>query len=621
LEEAKKTEIGGIDMAKKKQSVEERPDDRKHEILVEHCISLYEEFKNSEYRSAKIKEIEEARKIYEQKADKVNFPWDNAYNSILPFETISIDNLEPRLIAGLIGKDPIISFKKGKNDDIDDMIEIWWNDELVNVIHVDKIARNVVHGILLEGTRYSLVKYDKNEITRRDFQFDKEGAIVIGDNGQPIYVELTDPSFEGGKDENIPFNKIFIPDDIGTSEEWEECDKIREVEYTYGELFGKRNDYGYMNIGSWLIPERKKRKKREEEKSPSQLVAGVDISGKETIKCLECHISYSISNLDEEEEGKREEFNEERVIITIALDSKICIRKILQRDVNMNNESLIKRVRLFPEEGRSYGSGIHSKLKSIQDGASTLFNQMINTAFITMIPWYFFEEGAGIKGKQQIMPGKGLKVIDINKIKFPDWRMDPRQYIEFLNIFISLWERLVSISEPQVGKMKTKDTTATEILSVIEEGNIKHNYQTKTFREEFLSIIRTLYDLYYQYMPYEKTIEYKGKEILLPRKEMKRPYNFRLTGSTEKSNKLIERKENEDLHHFLRGDPLANPMTVLEDLLKSYGREDVDRYINPIMGQIGKMYEQFPDQEFWGQIIQQLTKTFQKMQEGEQEAI
>ena len=607
-------------MATKKAKQTERPADTKHEILVEHCVSLYDEFKQSDYRKAKISEIEEARKIYEQKADPVSFPWDNAYNSVLPFETISIDNLEPRLIAGLIGKDPIVAFKKGKNDDIDDVIETWWNDELLNVIHIDKIARNVVHTILLEGTRYGIEKYDKNELIRRDFVFDEQGQIQIGEDDQPAYTESTDPSFEGGIDENIPFNKLFIPDDIGTQEEWEDCDKIREVEYTYSELFGKKDSFGYMNIGSWLIPERKKKKKDEDEKSPSQLVAGVDISGKETIKCLECHISYAINNLDEEEEGKREEYKEERVIITIALDSKICIRKILQRDVNMNNESLIKRVRLFPEEGRSYGSGIHSKLKSIQDGASTLFNQMINTVFITMIPWYFFEEGAGVKGKQQIMPGKGVKVNDISKIKFADWKIDPRQYIEFLNIFISLWERLVSISEPQVGKTKSKDATATEILSVIEEGNIKHNYQAKTFKEEFLAIIRTLYDLYYQYMPYEKAVTHGDKEVPLPRKEMKRPYNFRLTGSTEKSNKLIERKENEDLHRMLRQDPLANPLTVLEDLLKSYGRDDVSKYINPVMGQIGQMYEQFPDEQFWGQIIQQLTATFQEMQTQEGQA-
>jgi len=147
---------------------------------------------------------------------------------------------------------------------------------------------------------------------------------------------------------------------------------------------------------------------------------------------------------------------------------------------------------------------------------------------------------------------------------------------------------------------------------LIQEGNIKHNYQSKTFKEDFLSIVKTIYDLYYQYMPYDKTIVHAGEEMPFPRRAMRRPYNFRLTGSTEQSNKLIERKENEDMFNMLRQDPLLNPMKLVEDLLKSYGREDVKSYIDPELNQIMQLFLTYPEE-----VIQALMPIMQALQESE----
>lgn len=612
---------------KKTQTVDilDKPQDEKHKNLVKYCVDFYNTHKKSEYREAKLKEIKDARRIYEQKPKTKVVFWKGESNLELPFETISIDNLEPRLMAGLVGREPIVAFAEtGKLDKEGEVLETWYNEELKNVVKINEVARNIVHTLLIEGTRYSFDQYDKRESPKRDFVFvnpqtnepvkkDEIGIISINpDNNQPFYTETIDTIFEGGKDEQIPFNDIVVADDIGTIEKWEDADKIRIVNIPYGELYSKKGDYGYQNIGPWLLPAETQKKLKEEDKSPSQQVAGVDVTGKDTIKCIECHISYAIGNLEEEDEKKRAEFEEERVIVTIALEQNLLIRKILQRDVNMNNESVLKRQRLFPEEGRSYGTGIHGKMKAIQEGASNTFNRMMNIADIVLLPWYFYEEGAGIKGKQTIKPAEGLKVEDVSKIKFPDFKVNPAQYIEFLKIFVDLWERTISISEPQIGKPKGERTTATEITVLLQEGNIKHNYQSKTFREEFLSIVRTIYDLYYQYMPYEKMIVHAGEEMPFPRQAMRRPYNFRLTGSTEQSNKLIERKENEDMFNMLRPDPLMNPIKIIEDLLKSYGREDVKSYINPELHQLTQIFEMAPDA-----VMEALAPVVQMIQEQE----
>lgn len=601
----------------------EKPEDTKHKILVDYCIDLRDEIKKSEYRQKKIKEITEARKAYEQDAGgSATYPWKDAANLVLPFETISVDNLEPRLVAGLTGRDPFVAIgEEGNQDEHDEAVETWFNKELKTGVKVEQLSRDVVHTLLLEGTWYTMPEYTMDELIKRDFVFDEEGAITFDENGQPLYEEFIAVTFDGVKAKTVPFTDIFVADDIDTPEKWESTDKIRLVHYTYAELLDKIGKPGYLDdhIGPWLLPTSTQLRLDEENKTPSQAVVGVDYTGKETIECLECHITYPISSVGEEEkldESRRAELANERVIVTIAVESKLCIRKMLLREVNYNNEAILKRVRLFAEQGRSYGTSIHGKLKAIQEGGSDLFNKLLNVADICMLPWWLEEEESGVEGKQRIRPGEGVLVKNIDKLKFPEFfKINPNQYLEFFNIFVDLWERLITLSEPQMGKPREKDTTATEVMSLIEEGNIKHNYQSQTFKEEFLNVLRLIYDLYYRYMPYDKVIEYQGKEITLTRSLMKRERNFRLTGSTDKANKLLERKENENLFALLGNDPFMNPIQIREDIIKSYNREEVEKYIQPVFMQLLQMYMAAPDQ-----VMQALEPIAQMIAEAEQGA-
>jgi len=77
---------------------------------------------------------------------------------------------------------------------------------------------------------------------------------------------------------------------------------------------------------------------------------------------------------------------------------------------------------------------------------------------------------------------------------------------------------------------------------------------------------------------------------------MRRPYKFRLTGSTEKANRLIERKENEDIFQMTNQDPLINQKKIREDLLKSYGRDNVEDYISPEINQLIQAFIAAPEE-------------------------
>jgi hypothetical protein len=565
------------------------PDNDKLQPLVDHCKELQKAFEGSVYRQEKIKEIEDSHKVYEQKETEVKTElWDGQSNITLPLTAITVDNLEPRLVSGLVGRDPLVRFEMIGTQEQDDAIKItesWFNQELENEIKVKTVARDVIHLNLLEGTWFGITKYNQEKLVRRDFKYTPDGQIMAP-NGIPEWVDVEDILFEGGEVENVPFSDILCADNLGSIKDWERADVGMYVRPTYSELMLNKDQYLANKIGPWLIPNKTNLKKADADMTPDDRVSGVEVTGKEVIKCINWYISYPVGRImndtDDKPEEEQSDFIEERIIATIAVDSGVLIRLALLREFNFSNEHMIRRVRLFSEPGRSFGTSMYGKMKAIQNGTSDFFNTVINISILCMIPWFFYEDSSGIKSETEVHPGKGIPVDSIKGVMIPDFfKLNPGNYLQFIEIFMRLWEQLGSISNPQIGRPDDKQKTATEIMAVIQEGNIKYDYQANTTKEEFLSIVRVLYDLYYQHMPFNKTFNYNGEEVPIPRKLLRQRYKFVLSGSTASANKMIERKEAEEILMMAQGNPLMNPMTALEDVLKAYGKTDLKQYINP----------------------------------------
>lgn len=579
--------------------LESRPD---HPILfdrlIKRCFDLYGEIEKSEYRAAQIEENKTARRIYDQIAEDTEFPFENAENIELPLVTITVDNMEPRLVAGLIGKDPMVRFEMEGMEEKDEptgILEDWFNKELKNRVNVKQATIGMVHNILLDGTTYVVPQYESVEKKKMRFVLDGATGVPVVDpeTGRRARQEVMETVYEGGKLEILPFEDVFIPDNVGTVDEWEACDKIRVVRPTYAELQRNVGKLGWINIGPYLLGERGP----QATEAAGQVVAGVEVTGKEVIECLECHISYPIYQDEEKQENEQTNFEEERLVVTIARQSKSIIRMLKQTDLSMENNALIKRLRLNPEDGKSYGKGIYTKLKSIQAGASDIFNMITNIAYLTMMPWFFYDSKSGLRGEITLKPGAGIKVDDVQGIRFQEFRINPQQYIQFLNLFVSFWERVGSIGDWQLGRTNEQGgrKTATEVMSVIQEGNIKHNYQSETLKEEYLGIIELLYDLYYERMAPDKRYIYGGRQVQLPYQAMQRGYKFTLASSTESANKYIDRREKEDLLTMFGQDPYINPVKAREEVLKAYGVTDTAEWVNPKVKMLVDIAMQNPD--------------------------
>ena len=606
--------------------------------LVEYCLELADQIKDSKYREKTIDDIKKSNEAYDQTEKPSVDPWEGASGIVLPLTTISCDNLEPRLVAGLVGKQPYVRFEMEndqKKDEQTEILETWFNQELQDVVGIEGFAGASVNQLLREGTIYSIPEYSLEEQTRRDFVFFEDvmrkiqaeigpqvqqakaqaqqmaqvdpqaaqqliagvqqeiqamtpqqigGVVVNSETGEPEFEDKTEVMFEGGRAEIIPFSDILIPDDV---DDWESAPVIRRIRPTYVELMRdaeKKDGFIKKNIGPWLCDQEGSYDLSDEEQSPAQALDGVKVHAKKTIPCYECYVSYVSKKDDEEDEKELKSYEEQRLLVQITEESQIILRVIPLVEINFKNEHLIKRTRLFPRKGKSYGASIYVKIRSIQEGASKTFNTAINVAEVTMIPWFLFTESTGLdkyKDGIKLQAGKGIKVDSTEGLYFPKFSINPDQILKWIDLWVSFWERLISIGDLQVGRSGTKETTATETMAVIQEGNIKHNYQSSSIREDFLTMIRTIFDLYYQHMPLNKTFLWNGKQVPIPRSVMRRKLNFRLTGSTDLSNKLIERKEKETFYQLTANDMTINPVKRAEELVKAYDHTDTSEWVNP----------------------------------------
>jgi hypothetical protein len=314
------------------------------------------------------------------------------------------------------------------------------------------------------------------------------------------------------------------------------------------------------------------------------------------VPCLEAHIKWDFQRQYDRDQGKFA--GEEKIVALIALPSKKLIRLCLQRDLSFSNKKLIRRMRLFSESGKAYGTGLPAKLAEVQKGASDTFNLILNSAYVCMMPWYFYGQGSGLDKQVELYPGAGIPIVDASQVVFPRFSVNPSQYIPFVNMFVSMFERISSISDVQVGRSPeitgNRAQTATGTMMQVQESNVKHTYTAKMLQEDFSDLLDVIYDLYYMHIPLEAVWEQEGKLKFPSKSMMRKKRKFVLTGTTETSNKFVERSEAETLFSQLGGDPVVNHPKLVLDILTTYGKDNPESYIDPTINQILQIYQQDP---------------------------
>lgn len=620
-----------------------------YQHFVDYCTDKFDKISDSDYRQGKINNNKEAHRIYRQIEKTENKFWPNESKVVLPLLTITVDNIEPRLVAGLVGKLPYVQLEMDgitEQDQNTKILEDFINQELKHTVKLEYHAGTIIHKALLEGTVYPICSYDEDDVMRRDFVFEQIPKIdpqsgmpaIDPQTGQPVMDEriaidpktrkyqtqdVKDSIFKGGKIEYADFSDVYVADDV---DEWEKADVFRVVRRTYGDLYMSKDKPGYMNIDSWLLSEAVEDDEHEsEDNNPSSFaVENAKRMANKVVELIECSVSYVLQTEDQDEEDVTD-WTSRRYVALITRDSRILVRLIPLLELNYKNEHLIKRIRMYPDEGKAYGTSLFEKLKAIQNGTTDMFNLSANIAMLVLMPWFFYTDSSGMPGTVKLELGAGVKVDDPSQIKFPEFRQNPRSFMPFIEMFLGMWQKEGAIGDIQTGQIaaKNRDVTAAETMASIQEGNIKHNYQTIAVKDDFLAVVKTLYDLYYQKMPAEAQFIFQGQPTTIPRSAMRRNHTFKLTGSTDLANKIIDMQKSQSMYQMLRPDPMTNPMQLIADVVTSHKPDaQPERYINPQVNQIFAILQQFPElmemiMQYPQQMQQQQVQAEQQIQQQE----
>jgi hypothetical protein len=585
--------------------------------IADYVCEKFDEFRRSDKRRKVKERVAEARTAYDQDTEPATEPWEGASNMKFPLDTITVDHMVPRLFATIAGKDPILNMEDFGTLDKqyrEDIIK-FDNYVLKNDVKLPKILDSWLHTMAVDGQRYMLVHWEREKIKRRDFVVDPlaEQGLLTEENyyqnpglyqGEMVpYLGMMMHEFEetvhdGAKITFVDFDDVYFPDRI---DDWEEAPVLRKYWETweaYKYKAEKAKFRGWLKPGKELLEEfegalYEKRPEADEElrlevpDTEDRSSTTEEGKLKQELLFIEGHVCWDVDG----------DGIQEKIIVRAEYNTRKCVYIRNNNELDMFNRKQLRMTSLFPEPGTGYGYGFFHKLRQIRDGASTLFNTLVNSAVIAMLPWFIYEEGAGFEEQEpELHPGKGVKVKDADKVKFPSINANAALFKDFLNFYIGLWERIVGLSDYSLGResesVGKKGSTATGTMAIIQEGQIVHEYRGLTIQKQFEEIFEIIHDLYYLNMPPGLDAAVLGKP--LDRRLMSRNYKLKLMGSTVSANRYNERLEVQEA--LMIGEQgakmgLVNPEPLLRMYFKTIRNLDVDEVLaGPMAGILERLF-------------------------------
>src|SRR5574343_456862 len=519
--------------------------------LGKYIEQLYYAFEGSSTRSKIMKLVKDSRRAYYTEVEKTNFPWNNASNMITPLTTMGVDELEPRLAAAVIGREPYIK------------------------------AKSCI-GVSTKEEADAITKFD-NFILEHKVQVKKLRRLVPDPQTGQMTKTEDEVVWQGPQVTLCPVEFVWHGDDI-EDDEWDNTEIIRYVRnITVGELIKRA-----QSEDGWILPDDLQRYQtsvgtHKTTQQESEMTGDYDYVKNPNQRPIEFYEAYLKYSLDGETDVD--------LIVLCEVNSFDVFRVRERIDVVDENVCPLRRMRFLKRKGISWGYPLYTLIAGIQLGVDAMWNRCINSADITMTPWGFVKRGlSGLrKNKVEVYPGNMIEVDNPEAINFPNLsRFQPAQFVPLILQYISFFERTLNVSDFMQGResqlVGKKGSTATGTLAILQEGKVKFEYRGGLTHNEYLDLFKTIHDLCVSNMPIEDMIKICGQPIT--KYSTAEEYAFLLVGSDLTSNRFVDRQETESFIATMQPFwSMINPIAVLQDLLMSYEKEETD-YINPELMQM-----------------------------------
>lgn len=547
---------------------------------------LFNAYDSSSTRQKILDLVADSRRAYYQETEKTNFPWPNASNMIAPLTTMGVDEVEPRLVAAVIGRDPYIKAKHNigaSTKQEAEQITKFDNFVLEHKVKVKELVPQLIHEQLIDGTVYPLLSWDTH--TKKVRRIVADPTAPDGWSRQVQEVVSSGPCVE-----LVPIEFVWHDDNLN-DEDWERANVIRYVgNITIGDV--KRR--AETEVG-WILPDNIERfaadtilKTTQQTTEGAQDTIYALTTNQKPIEFYEAYVKFDLFGEDQQDEN---------LIVLVDTTNFEIFRVREQIEVIDENIKPLRRMRFLKRRGISWGYPLYTLIAGIQLGVDAMWNRCINSADITMTPWGFIKRGmSGLRGnKVEVYPGKFNEVDNPDGVVFPNLTaFQPTQFIPLILQYISFFERTLNVTDfmqgresAQVGK---KGSTATGTLAILQEGKIKFEYRGGLTHLEFLELFKNIHDLCVSNMPISEHVKITGAPIT--QYSSSEEYIFLLVGSDLTSNRFVDRQETESfvatMQPFMT---MLNPMTLVDDILNSYDKEPQD-YIDPELNQLVTQFMQ-----------------------------
>lgn len=575
-------------------------DDAKKKEIADYIHRKWDEARKSSLRQKVIEDMKEARDAYDQKPTSEEL-WDDAVNLVLPFMSISVDQLEPRLVASIAGHDHIVRVEdRGEMDEeLSKDTEEMDNSVLLDDLKIKTLVKDHVHDVLLDGHVYLAPYWEFREGKIREWAKGEDGRPLRHEEGAdtpegmvPYAGKLMQERVETVRDraclDTIDLEYLFFPDRI---DDWEQTPIIHEHYLSWGEYQGKvkRGTKGWVQYDGDDLDDLQGKlfEKRPESGVDLQLGEPEDkglrsIESeqlKSELRCLRGHICYDI-----DEDGI-----EEKLVCTIEETTRRILYLMDNAELDPLNRKQIRPIRLMPRSGTGYGYSLYSKLKMIQEGGSNSINLMLNSCIIQMMPFFFYEEAAGFNNKEiELYPGSGIQVGDVKRILMNSFQPNAGAFKDIIEIFFRLWQYIVVLPDYNVGREPAQaGSTATGTLALLQEASVSHDYLGSRLHDQYSEIFRIVHDLSYLNMSPAREIETLGREMSA--RVLSNSYKIALVSTTKAANRHIERMEMQEALMVAEKGTQAGvvvPDEPIRDYLEMFRGVNVEKWMNAPVSQV-----------------------------------
>ena len=568
--------------------------------LVNKIISLYSQTISSRFYQDKLKEWTECHELYLSKVPQTNFPWENASNLDLGIVEMVVDNLKARFKLSTIGAKPMFNVipTTPQGEALKDWIADNMNFILDNDIDIEKKIDEITQNTVEYGTCIVKIYWTKEIKETRQYTINEDGFATA---------ELRKQIEEKGELAVLDLVDVIVPEGAG-----KDIQKLpwifHRIWYSLDELKKKVEIGFYKKEKIETIEAALRDTKLNQAKTPEEKIQVITKLPEEKVEILECYMRYDANN-----DGLEEE-----CIFWICPSTNTYLKGHYLRDIFFNGKRPFYRF-VYKDTGSFYGRGVPQILKPYREAINNIFNFAVNCAYLQILPWGFYRIGSSFKPEEvKLAPGVMIPVDDINDVRITSFPQTATLGEGIVMLLMSFVERQTGISSPHMGKEFPTRKTATEVRTIISEGNIKHEDRITSFQEVFSDLLKGIYHLYKQNQPLGRSIRIMdelGQSVQFKQAfsafDNLEDYDFVILGTLTTGNKAIEREDTMGLYAIASKHPLLaeypkGQYELLKELFNVFGKRNIKRFLPP--EQIIDAMTEAKLQEFVALLQQQMAK-------------